>query len=374
MSIRVALVMYGDTLSGGGGAERRFLTLWRYFRHRELDVHLIINERLFVAARSVGLLSLTDLSSGGLIVIDRQRGVEFSLAAYRAIVEGGCEVVHLVLAQRALIALYALLAVRRPVRVVHTVALSWFTCPGMGPLSTRLLSRWLWRLADQIDSLYQGFAKAYAIPLGFANKVSTAPCSFVATGLRDQRCAKENLIIFAGRLIPEKNPLLFVQAIRMLVERGIRGIEFVIAGDGPQREAVAAAICAGCLEALVSLGPVDDLPALLARSRMFVSLQRTENYPSQSLLEAMAAENLIIATDVGETRRLVRHGETGLLVGANATEIAAAIEHGLVAEDLCRDLGRAARSFVMRHHRIDRFAAHLHRTWLAARARGERCR
>ncbi|PWS21862.1 hypothetical protein DKP78_21375, partial [Enterococcus faecium] len=64
----------------------------------------------------------------------------------------------------------------------------------------------------------------------------------------------------------------------------------------------------------VTVQPYADMSEIFSRSSIFVSLQRTENYPSQSLLEAMAARNAVVATRVGETAKLVRHQETGLLV------------------------------------------------------------
>lgn len=52
---------------------------------------------------------------------------------------------------------------------------------------------------------------------------------------------------------------------------------------------------------------------ILPDAKYFLSLQDLENYPSQSLMEAMACGCIPIATDVGETRKLVNKN-TGFLV------------------------------------------------------------
>ena len=48
-----------------------------------------------------------------------------------------------------------------------------------------------------------------------------------------------------------------------------------------------------------------DLAPLFARASVFVSCQRHENLGSSSLLEAMASGDAVVATDVGQTWRIV---------------------------------------------------------------------
>jgi len=53
--------------------------------------------------------------------------------------------------------------------------------------------------------------------------------------------AGEPLVVFAGRLIPEKRAPSVVEAVALAAER-VPGLRGVIFGDGPEREAVLAAI------------------------------------------------------------------------------------------------------------------------------------
>ena len=59
---------------------------------------------------------------------------------------------------------------------------------------------------------------------------------------------------------------------------------------------------------------------VLAETSVFVSIQTTNNYPSQSVLEAMGCGNAIIATDVGDTRMFINENN-GILIDLEAKQI-----------------------------------------------------
>ena len=84
------------------------------------------------------------------------------------------------------------------------------------------------------------------------------------------------------------------------------------------------------------------------------SIQSDNNYPSQSLIEAMACENAIIASDVGETRRLV-DSEVGILVPLSAISIANAIISLLDDPIECALKGKKARIKVLNEHTLEKF-------------------
>jgi glycosyltransferase involved in cell wall biosynthesis len=71
-------------------------------------------------------------------------------------------------------------------------------------------------------------------------------------------------------------------------------------------------------------------------------LQHFNNYPSQSLLEAMACGNAVVATNVGETHRLVDE-TVGLLIEPEAPALAEALNRLLDSPDLPR-MQQAARA------------------------------
>jgi glycosyltransferase involved in cell wall biosynthesis len=65
---------------------------------------------------------------------------------------------------------------------------------------------------------------------------------------------------------------------------------------------------------------------VLRRSKIIMSLQRFTNYPSRSLLEAMACGNLPVITDVGESRLLATEEFAEFVPGRfSADRLAAAV-------------------------------------------------
>jgi glycosyltransferase involved in cell wall biosynthesis len=75
------------------------------------------------------------------------------------------------------------------------------------------------------------------------------------------------------------------------------------------------------------------------------------------LFEAWAAGVPVIATGLGSLRRLVRDGETGLLVGDDPAEVAAAVLRLQGDAQLRARLAAAGRAEVARHYNWDRAAA-----------------
>jgi glycogen synthase len=136
-------------------------------------------------------------------------------------------------------------------------------------------------------------------------------------------------ILFVGRLAPEKG-------IRELVAAA-RGLNLVVAGDGPLRQLVPNAL---------GFVPHAEVERLLARAAAVVLPSRREGLP-MVLLEAMAHGRAVVATPVGGIPSLVEDGVTGLLVPVGDPEaLRAAIDRLLADPELRRRLGRAARERV----------------------------
>ncbi|HMQ06345.1 MAG TPA: glycosyltransferase [Saprospiraceae bacterium] len=62
-----------------------------------------------------------------------------------------------------------------------------------------------------------------------------------------------------------------------------------------------------------------DISPVLARSKIFLSLNSINNYPSQSVLEAMQYDNYLIITDTGQSKDFVL--ENGVLVNVDYDDI-----------------------------------------------------
>jgi glycosyltransferase involved in cell wall biosynthesis len=116
-----------------------------------------------------------------------------------------------------------------------------------------------------------------------------------------------------GRLEPQKDFAGLIDAFADIAAR-IPCARLAIAGDGSLRQALHDQIARLRLESRVRLlGHVSDVAALHHAFDLFVQSSIYEGTPN-AVLEAMAFETPIVATDAGGTAELARHGVEALIV------------------------------------------------------------
>lgn len=112
---------------------------------------------------------------------------------------------------------------------------------------------------------------------------------------------KQNLVVFAHRLIKRKNPMLAVEAFKILATKYPQWC-FCICGDGIMEKVVNQTVTAAGIPNLLYKGYVYDMDQLMKRSKIFVSLIEPDNYPSQSIFNAMANGNALIVSNTGSSK------------------------------------------------------------------------
>jgi glycosyltransferase involved in cell wall biosynthesis len=123
------------------------------------------------------------------------------------------------------------------------------------------------------------------------------------------RDESRSVVLAVTRLTRQKGLPILLDALRSLPDAQV-----VVAGDGPDRDDLAArAQELGVADRVDFLGHRNDVAQLLACSDVVVLPSLYEGLPL-SVLEAMAAERPVVATAVGGTDEAVIDGETGLLV------------------------------------------------------------
>lgn len=150
-------------------------------------------------------------------------------------------------------------------------------------------------------------------------------------------------IISAGRLLPQKNQKLLIDAFS-IVNKKYPEYELHIFGEGDLREELQQQIDDLNLSNKVFLdGLTDNIKDELYEARMFVLSSRHEGLPN-ALLEAMAIGTPCITTRFsgGGAEAIVKNGENGLLVGNNITELSDAILYYIENEDESIKLGKNA--------------------------------
>jgi glycosyltransferase involved in cell wall biosynthesis len=161
----------------------------------------------------------------------------------------------------------------------------------------------------------------------------------------------KGLLLFVGRLSPEKNLPLLIEAAAQLA-----GVRLQIVGDGAERPRLAALAAArGVRAEFVGTVPNARLPPLLNRAEVFVLPSRYEGHP-KALLEAMACAVPVVGTDVPGIRDVVRHRETGWLCPPDRDGLVQGLRTLLDDGGLRARLGADARAEVARAYSLDAIA------------------
>jgi colanic acid/amylovoran biosynthesis glycosyltransferase len=155
-------------------------------------------------------------------------------------------------------------------------------------------------------------------------------------------------ILCVGTLQEKKGQLYLVEAIRLLVERGV-DCRCTLIGSGPLEEAIRSAVRAASLEDVITIEPYlphADLVALYAQHDVFalpcvVAVNGDRDGLPNVLIEAAAAGCVLVSSAVSGISELIENDRSGLLVPErDAHTLADVLE--LVADD--RNLRRRLRA------------------------------
>jgi glycosyltransferase involved in cell wall biosynthesis len=159
------------------------------------------------------------------------------------------------------------------------------------------------------------------------------------------------VLVMATRLARWKRVDRALQAMP-LARAALPQALLLVLGDGegrPTLEALAHRLCLG--EAVRFLGavPQSEVARYMGAADLFLSLNDLSN-AGNPLLEAMACGKAIVTLDTGDTRDLIRDGETGrLLSSGDAEAVATAIVDLARDPSLRRRLEEGARGYAQSH-------------------------
>jgi glycosyltransferase involved in cell wall biosynthesis len=124
-------------------------------------------------------------------------------------------------------------------------------------------------------------------------------------------------ILMVGRLDSDKDHATLLRALALLRSRDIP-VRLKLAGDGALVDALVEETGRlGLSDCVEFLGARRDVPELLAAADVFAFSVKPEEGLGIALVEAMAAEVPVIATDVAACREVLADGDCGLLVPPN---------------------------------------------------------
>ncbi|WPC67643.1 glycosyltransferase, exosortase A system-associated [Rhodoferax ferrireducens] len=241
---------------------------------------------------------------------------------------------------------------------------------------SRALETFALRQADQITTICEGLRGDIAMRGIPDERITVIPNAVDASVFQFGVEADPNLrrslgldgatvIGFAGSFYAYEGLDLLIEAARAMLPRH-PDLRVLLVGGGPQESRLKAqAAAAGLQDRVIFAGRVAhaevqryyELIDVLAYPRWPIRL--TELVTPLKPLEAMAQGRMLVASDVGGHRELVRHGETGFLFRAgDAGALEIALEDMLAQREMWPQIRLQARRFV-----------ELERTWSGSVAR-----
>lgn len=245
----------------------------------------------------------------------------------------------------------------------------------------------VWHVRDRIEVSYLPRMAVWLVRLlarhlptcVVANSASTLatlrlgqekPTAVIASGLTREhieRCwvpRRSNPIPqigIVGRLAPWKGQTVFLEAAALLLRGGFPA-RFLIAGsalfgeEAFERQLRDRAASPDLGDHVEFLG-FSDVPSVLRSLDVLVHASTTPEPFGQVIIEGMAAELPVIATDGGGAREIIENGRTGLLVPmGDAEALANALERLLAQPDWARSLAAAGRRHALEHFTVEKSA------------------
>ncbi|MBI4049961.1 MAG: glycosyltransferase [Candidatus Doudnabacteria bacterium] len=146
-------------------------------------------------------------------------------------------------------------------------------------------------------------------------------------------------ILYVGRLSPEKNVAMLIEAAREIRQ----WFELEIVGSGPEEKRLKKMAREAGRIYFLGRQSMKQLPEIYRRADIFVLPSNTESF-GQVLLQAAAAGCAIIATRTAGARSIIQDGLAGILIAVgDREELKSAIERLITDRELRSRLSTAAR-------------------------------
>lgn len=249
---------------------------------------------------------------------------------------------------------------------------------------SRMLDTWSLRRADQVTTICEGL-RGEILKRGVdQRKVTVIPNAVDTEGLRFGIAADPALqakyglvgkttLGFIGSFYRYEGLHLLVEAMQEL-SRSLPDVRLLLVGGGEQEQALKEQVRqAGLSDRVIFAGrvPHDEIEPLYALVDILVyprtPIRLTELVTPLKPLEAMAQGKLLIASDVGGHRELIRDGDTGTLFAAGDVPALCKAVRGLVEQRTGWDQMRhRARQFVERERTWTLSVSHYRQVYGAA--------
>lgn len=207
--------------------------------------------------------------------------------------------------------------------------------------------------ADYVDLLYPAakeFVSQYT-----KGKLSITPGTFTDLNIFQPKKKEKTMVYAAARLEDNKDPKLLLRAVNICKD-DIRknGYRVIVLGKGEHEEWMKSYIAENELNDIVEMAGYQKTSEYLPSAEVFFSLQKNENYPSQSLAEAVACGCYSIITDVGDSRRCATEEFAAFVEGTDVEVARAITQYFLISKEEKENKILLARQFALQNYSIEK--------------------
>jgi glycosyltransferase involved in cell wall biosynthesis len=230
------------------------------------------------------------------------------------------------------------------------------------------VARFLFDMASRVICLTEAEAESVARIMGGYGKISVIPNGVDVGFFRPSDEKDSNLVVWVGRMVPEKGLVYLLEAMREVVKQHAN-VKLVLGGDGPLRQYLQNfARRLGLQKNIFFLGAInhEEVADILSKSSIFVFPSLKEGMP-RALLETMACGNAVVGSNVSGIKGIVTNESNGILVPPKDPEaLSKAILTLLEKEKLRRFLGQNARELMVEKYDWAKVTAKLDSVYDAA--------
>lgn len=310
----IYVLFYKRNFEKGGGAERRFLRLYNYIskEHENIKINIVTNKE-----NENIIYNFIDKNNSNIechFIKQKNKYIDwyYFIDFFKSNIDN-IKNVHIISPNRCSFFLYLYLIKKKINLYLSVTSCEVAQRKFNHSILNRLMYNVLIKKSLKIDWLYDYF-EIYWNNRNILSKSYVTPNSFTNYDSLNHLENKENYIVFLGQLIEEKQPLMLLEAINEIKEMLInKNWKVYIVGGGKLENKIKKYIHKNNLEDIVLMRYSLNNEELLSKSKVFVSLQKYDNYPSQSLLEAINFENIIVSTNVGNTKLILNENDSFLI-------------------------------------------------------------
>ena len=342
---KVALVLYSDT--DFGGAERRLIRIYNELAKKNLCDLLVRGCESLTLFKQRLEKADCDVSNINEIKCFK---ANMKCLSY-IILHGKYEVLQYIDIcgfHQALAKIYKI----RSKKTIFTVAYQNYAYGLIDDKTKKKLIKLL-NASQNVDVLFPA-GKKYFQEISSNSNITVTPGTFTNLDLFVPNY-KEKIILFAAaRLEKDKNAELLIEACN-ISQNKLRqyGYKVMICGQGFEEEFLRNLVDRYHISDIVNMPGYVKISEITPKAEVFVCIDLVDNYPSQTIAEAVACGCSLICTDVGYSRKCGDENFT-VFVENDAEDLSEAINAIIQRSDKEKQkIVQAARNYAVSHYNIE---------------------